>query len=384
MRKNRLMANPFYITGIVPEKYFCDRDKETKWMVRTLENKANILLISPRRMGKTQLIRHVYGQAGIKDSHYTFYVDIFPTTSLHELVLFLSKEIYSALVPKGKIALDFFLSSIKSLTGSFGYDPIGGAPSFNVKLGDIHSPELTMEEIFNYLENADKPCVFAIDEFQQIAQYPEKNVEALLRSHIQTMNNCQFIFSGSDRHMLENMFHSAARPFYNSSEQLFLDRIDRDVYIDFILRQFRDAGREISHEAAALAYDLFDGHTYYVHNLLHNSFANTDPGKTVEKEDIRATLNDIIQDKGRTFSAIMNQLNYQQKDTLVAIAKEGKATGVTSAAFVRRHSLKSSSSVQYAISALLDKQLITYENQGRSKSYAVADRFLGQWICLTY
>ena len=181
------MENPFYITGIVPETYFCDRNKETAWMVRTLENRAHILLTSPRRMGKTQLIRHVFEQPSIKDNSYTFYVDIYPTTSLHEFVLFLSKEIYSVLVPKGKAALDKFLAGLHSLAGSLGYDPLTNTPKFDIKLGDIHSPELTLEEVFGYLECADKPCIFAIDEFQQIAEYPEKNVEALLRSHIQKM-----------------------------------------------------------------------------------------------------------------------------------------------------------------------------------------------------
>ena len=162
------MTNPFFITGIIPEPYFCDREKETQQLVRIIENKAHILLTSARRMGKTQLIYHVYEQPAIKTAFHTFYVDIFPTTSLHEMVLFLSKEIYSKLVPKGKKALKFFLSTIKSLTGSLGYDPATGTPSFDVKLGDIHNPELTLQEIFNYLEKADKPCIFAIDEFQQI------------------------------------------------------------------------------------------------------------------------------------------------------------------------------------------------------------------------
>ena len=182
------MENPFYITGIIPEPYFCDREKETIWMLRTLENKAHILLTSPRRMGKTQLIRHLFEQPSIKDNYYTFYTDIYPTTSLHELVLFLSKEIYSVLVPKGKSVLDKFLAGLHSLAGSFGYDPVANTPTFNIKLGDIHSPELTLEEIFQYLEQADMPCIFAIDEFQQIANYPEKNVEATLRTHIQKMN----------------------------------------------------------------------------------------------------------------------------------------------------------------------------------------------------
>ena len=378
------MENPFFITGIVPEPYFCDREKETAWMVRTLENRAHILLTSPRRMGKTQLVRHVFEQPAIRDKYYTFYTDIYPTTSLHEFVLFLSKEIYSVLVPRGKAALGKFLAGLHSLAGCLGYDPVKGTPTFDIKLGDIHSPELTLEEIFAYLENADKPCIFAIDEFQQIAYYPEKNVEATLRSHIQKMNNCRFIYAGSNRHILENMFNSAAKPFYNSAEQIYLDSIAKDIYTQFVEEQFEKAGRSIASEAASLAYDLFEGHTYYVHNVLHNAFAYQNDDRTIEKSDIEKTLSNILEEKGHSFASVMNQLNYQQKETLIAIAKEGKAAGVTSIAFVKKHALKSPSSVQYAISTLLDKQLLTYENEGRAKVYRLADRFLEKWICQTY
>lgn len=378
------MTNPFFITGIIPEPYFCDREKETQQLVRIIENKAHILLTSARRMGKTQLIYHVYEQPAIKTAFHTFYVDIFPTTSLHEMVLFLSKEIYSKLVPKGKKALKFFLSTIKSLTGSLGYDPATGTPSFDVKLGDIHNPELTLQEIFNYLEKADKPCIFAIDEFQQITNYPEKNVEALLRTYIQRMNNCLFIFAGSNRHILENMFNSTARPFYNSTEQFHLERIPKEIYTTFAIQQIIDAGKAITPEAASLAYDLFEGHTYYVHHILHNAFANANPQKTMDEEDIRNALEELLEARDRSFSNTMNRLNYKQKETLVAIAKEGKACGVTSVAFVKKHALKSASSVQYAISTLLEDQLLTYENDGRTKIYSVADRFLGYWIRKNY
>lgn len=378
------MENPFYITGIIPEPYFCDREKETSWMVRTLENKAHILLTSPRRMGKTQLIRHVFEQPSIKEKYYTFYTDIYPTTSLHELVLFLSKEIYSVLVPKGKTVLNKFLAGLHSLAGSFGYDPISNTPTFNIKLGDIHSPELTLEEIFQYLEQADKPCIFAIDEFQQIVNYPEKNVEAMLRTHIQKINNCLFIYAGSNRHILENMFNSSAKPFYNSAEQIYLDSISKDIYTAFAEEQFTKAGRKITTDALSHTYDLFEGHTYYVHNVLHNAFAYIDSDKAIDMADINKTLDDILEEKGRSFASVMNQLNYQQKETLVAIAKEGKSSGVTSVAFVKKHALKSPSSVQYSISTLLDKQLLTYQNDGRTKLYSVSDRFLEMWICKSY
>ena len=198
------------------------------------------------------------------------------------------------------------------------------------------------------------------------------------------MNNCLFIYAGSNRHVLENMFNSAAKPFYNSAEQIYLDRIPKDIYTVFVEKQFANANRRITSEAASHAYDLFEGHTYYVHNVLHNAFAYIDSDKTINEADINKTLSDILEEKGRTFASVMNQLNYQQKETLVAIAKEGKASGVTSVAYVKKHALKSPSSVQYAISTLLEKQLLTYESIERTKVYSISDRFLEMWMNRTY
>lgn len=378
------MENPFYLSGIIPERWFCDREKETEWLTKTLVNGANVLLSSPRRMGKTQLIYHLFQQPEVRDNYYCFYTDIFPTSSLQELVLFLGKEICSALVPKGKSALDKFLSAIRSLSGSFTYDPVSGSPSFDVKLGDIHSPMLTIEEIFAYLEGAGKPCIFAIDEFQQIAAYPEKNVEALLRSYIQKMNNCRFVFAGSNRHVLERMFNSAAKPFYNSAQQLYLDRIPEETYIAFAVKAFRESGRNILPESVSYIYRMFDGHTYYVHNILHNAIAYLGPEKTVDSADTDRLLSDILDEKGQTYAGMMNQLNYQQKEVIVAIARERKAKAITSVAFIKKHSLKSPSSVQYAVAQLLEQQLITYENEGRNKVFSLTDRFMQEWIRKVY
>ena len=376
--------NPFIVNGIIPDQYFCDREVETRKIETCIINQTNLLMTSPRRMGKTQLIHHVYNQKGIVESYYTFYVDIYSTTSLHEFILLLSKEIYSELIPKGKKFLDSFISVLKSLSGCFGYDALSGLPSFDVKLGDIRMPELTLSEIFNYLENADRPCVFTIDEFQQIGKYPEKNVEALLRTHIQKMSNCRFIFAGSDRHTLENMFNSPAKPFYNSVEQMFLDRIDKDIYTAFVRDVFQEYGRQISDPALSYVYDLFEGHTYYVHSTLHNVFAYNSPEVEITKEIIDMIVCDILQEREYSFLTQLSLLNYAQKETLIAIAKDVKAYEITSVAFVKKHSLQSPSSVQNAVRHLLKLQMITFNIAGNTKVYSISDRFLGMWIAKKY
>lgn len=378
------MANPFIIKGRVPDELFCDRQSETDHIVRLIENNGDLLLTSKRRMGKTQLIRHCFGRENIKGNYYTFYTDIFPTTSLRELVLFISKEIYRALVPGGRKAVDMFLSFVKSLTPSLAYDPVTSMPKFSVNIGDIDSPELSLEEIFRFLEEADKPCVFAIDEFQQISKYPEKNVEALLRSFVQDTGNCRFIFAGSNRHILEEMFNDSSRPFFNSTTPVFLDAIDREVYLDFSALLFEKYGKKVGRAALEYAYDSFEGHTYYVHYLLHECYASADERIPVSVGDVAEALDGIIEMQSRNFADHLAQMSTTQKETLVAIAKEGKAAGVTSSHFVKKYSLASPSAVQNSVRALLDQNFLTYETDGKTKIYSVQDRFMNIWLKRAY
>lgn len=378
------MANPFYLTGIIPGKYFCDRGKETDTITSVLENQGNVLLTSSRKMGKTQLIRHVFDQEEIKSRFYTFYVDIYSTSSLREMVFFMGKEIYQKLVPQGKRALNLFFRVVKSIAAAFSLDPVSGNPRINLQLGDITLPELTLEEIFNYLAAAEKPCLFAIDEFQQISRYPENNLEALLRTYIQKINNCNFIFSGSDRHILEQMFSSYSRPFYNSAQPVFLDRIDKNEYVSFVRGCFREYGREIEEEAVSFCYDLFDGYTYYMHKVFHDLFAKDTACDLVKKDHVSSTINSILEEGEHGFREQMALLTTVQKQVLVAIAKSGAVGHPTSGEFVKKNSLPSSSSVQKALISLLDSQFVTYQIIDDRKSYSVLDKFLELWLRDTY
>lgn len=219
------LHNPFVISGYVSPDYFCDREQETARLVRSLINGNNVALISPRRMGKTGLIKNCFAQPEIKDGFHTFFVDIYSTKTLREFVYALSKEILEGLKPLGQRALELFWNSVKSLQGGISFDPMG-MPSFNLQLGDFKYSEVTLDEIFGYLNNANRHCIVAIDEFQQIANYPEKNVEALLRTYVQKSENVNFVFAGSQRHVMGSMFTSASRPFYQSVSIMQLDAID--------------------------------------------------------------------------------------------------------------------------------------------------------------
>lgn len=374
------IINPFIVTGKIEPEYFCDRVNESARLVTSVTNGNNLVLISPRRMGKTGLIQFCYEKPEIKDTYYTFFIDILHTSSLKEFTYLLGREIYETLLPRSRKMADMFLQTIRSISGKFSFDTLTGAPSFSIELGDIEHPEYTLDEIFRYLANADKPCIVAIDEFQQISKYPEKNIEALLRTHIQKMRNSYFIFAGSERHMMQEMFMSSSRPFYHSADILELKAIDHEVYVPFIANHFRLRNRRIEECDIQKAYDLFKGHTFYVQKTFNEAFARTPDGSSCTLGTIRTSIENMVDASDTIFREILSNIPEKQKELLYAIAKDGEAKQLTSAKFTRKHSLSSASSVQSAAKKLLDKDLITEIN----KVFSVTDKLFALWINRIY
>ena len=234
------LNNPFVIGSYAGEHYFCDRVSESKELIDNILNSRNTVLVSNRRIGKTGLVCHCFEQPKIKKNYNIFFVDILATASLQEFVLALGKEIIRNLKPKSRKFLDYLKNIFVSLRGGFKIDALTGEPSFELSMGDIASPETTLDEIFKYLANSEKPCIVAIDEFQQIGEYPEKNVEALLRTKIQHCPNCNFIFAGSEADMLINMFDSPDKPFYKSATFMHIGKIDLGKYAEFSIELFKE------------------------------------------------------------------------------------------------------------------------------------------------
>ena len=144
--------NPFIVTGKIDPEYFCDRVNESARLVKSITNGNNLVIISPRRMGKTGLIQFCYDKPEISNEYYTFFIDILHTSSLREFTFLLGKQIYESLLPRSRKMLNLFIQTIKSISGKFGFDPVSNLPTFNIELGDIEQPAYTLDEIFHYLE----------------------------------------------------------------------------------------------------------------------------------------------------------------------------------------------------------------------------------------
>lgn len=373
------IINPFITTGYVSPEYFCDRETERKELIDLVTNGNNLALISPRRMGKTGLIMHCFSDKMIEKNYYTFFIDIYATKSLQDFVLSLSKVILEQLKPFGKKAIEIFLQYAKTLQAGISFD-MTGAPSFNMQVGDIRDSRNTLDEIFNYLNNADNPCIVAIDEFQQIASYPEENLEAVLRTYIQHCNNTRFIFAGSQRHIMSNMFLSPSRPFYQSVSMLYLESIPIDKYTEFAKYHFNKANKRISEDVVNEIYTRFEGVTWYIQKMLNMLYMMTEKNEECNLSMVNIAQESVVASFRYSYEETLFRLPEKQKNLLIAIAKEGKAKTVTGSQFVKKYHLPSASSVQSALKGLLEKDFVSTE-QGTIYVY---DRFFALWLIRNY
>lgn len=372
-----MINNPFILAGDIPTPYFCDRQQEIKRILKAIHGGENICLISTRRMGKSRLVKHCSTLPEVADNYYFFYVDLLHTSSLRDFAFAFGRCVFDALQSQGEKFVRQFLSAVQSLTVTMTVDPLSSMPQFGLSLNPDTQLEYTFESIFRYLENADKPCIVCFDEFQQIANYSEKNVEALLRSYIQHMRNAHFIFSGSERHMLTEMFNSSAHPFFNSASYMELEAIPEDKYVEFVCYWFAQYNKTIDTELTQVIYRLAEGNTYAMQRISHELFDEVASNETADRKALTNAVNQIIEAEAPRYARILSHVPERQQSLLFAIAKEGRVQRILSGAFLRKYHLSSSSAVQNAIKHLIDLDLVTQDD---NKQFAVEDVFLRMYL----
>lgn len=373
MNKN---INPFVVSGKIPPQYFCDRVEESKQLEKALCNQMNVVLTSSRRMGKTSLVDFVFDKPEIRDNYITISIDILHTTTFREFILAFGTAVFDCVAARSEKWRKQFVTFLKSLSASFGYDAASNLPTFDIKIGDVQQPEYTLQEIFKYLESIDKRCLIVIDEFQQITYYPEKNVEALMRTHIQKLSNSNFVFSGSQRRLMEEMFFSSKRPFYQSAKSIRLEPIDKDIYMDFAVKNFKESGKEIEKEAFAHIYDTFQGVTLYIQRILKDAFAETSKGETCDVETAKRLIEEYIDENDSRLREQLSFITETQKELLYAVHEARQASGITSMEFTKKYRLRSPSSSQSAALKLLEYDMITR----KEKFYSISDPLLSLWF----
>lgn len=365
--------NPFLIAGYHSPEFFCDRKAETATILEALHNGRNVTLTAPRRMGKTGLIRHAfYNLKARKSDIVTLYMDIYPTQSLGDFVRLFANAVLGQLDSAPQKALSCIAQFIRSCRPVFTFDEMTGAPQVTVDVSPTEE-ERALKEIFDYLGSSEKRCYIAIDEFQQIAEYPEKGVEALLRSYIQFLPNVNFIFAGSKQHVMQEMFASSKRPFCQSTQSLTIGTINRDEYADFAMGHFADNNLQLPREVFDTVYDKFDGHTWYIQNVLNRLYGYN---RDVEIGLVSYVVEQIVAEQSYSYEGLLKAYSAGHVRLLKAIAKEGCVKEALAGDFISNYRLRAASSVSAALKKLIGNELVYQTADG----YIIYDRFMGEWL----
>ena len=376
--KNYIMKNPFVIKPYESKELFCDREEELSLMVQGCINHTDMTLISQRRMGKTGLILRLFDElheTGL--NRQTIYVDIYASRSIDDFIKLLAEAAMRTFQPKSSIG-EKLISFIKSLRPQLSFDTITGEPQLQIAYQTMHEKEYTLRGLFDFLDAQGVPVIIAIDEFQQIRDYPEKNMEALLRSYIQQTHNLTFIFCGSKKHLMADIFANEKKPFYSSTTFISLEKISEVSYANFIRHHFNLDGRTIDDESIQFILDWTRRHTYYTQQLCHTIFANND--KNVTLDVVRAACGQLMKQGEAVYLQYRQMLTDKQWNYLIAVAKEGSVKQITASAFLKHHKIGTPSVSRRLAEALVEKGLLNDDVRIDGTTYTVSDVFFSHWL----
>lgn len=366
---------PFPTTGYYGPSYFCDRQEELKTLANNIISGQSTSLVAIRRLGKTALIKHV--QQLLKRDWRPVYTDILPTEDTGDLLKYMATSIINSIPDKTKQGKRIW-DLIRSLRPVIGYDSYSGMPNLSFTLKPEESRQ-SVQDLLSLMEQGDKPVLYAIDEFQQILNYPEANVDAWLRKTIQELKNVVFIFSGSQQHLMNELFGSPSRPFFRSTLFLQLHKIPSDEYARFIARQFHKNGRKILRECVDEILEWTDLHTYYVQLLCNRVYSNI--SGDIPRHSWKVEASKLLKEQEYVFFGYREVLTQLQWQLLKAVALEGKLYAPTSKDFISKYGLGNPASVLRSLDSLMNKELLykQFDKNGNT-FYSVYDLLFRRWI----
>lgn len=347
-----------FIYGVAVEgNNFTDREKETRRLKQDFENGQNMILISPRRMGKTSLVRKVQTLVDTK-SIVTVYMDIYDCRNEYEFYNKFAATLMKQTAGKAEAVMKNIKEFLVRLspTLSFGPDPNN---ELSVSLG-ITPKDYSPEEILQLPERMaakmGKHIVVCIDEFQQIGEFPDSlKVQKKMRGIWQLQNNASYCLFGSKKHLLTNLFQSKKMPFYQFGDIMFLQPIPTEDWIPFIRQKFEEKKMSISDALIEKICSTVQNQSSYVQQLAWNVMLNTT--KKADETTLETAIEDLLNQNSLLFLQQIENLTAYQMNFLKAVAK-GVHTDFTSKEVLSTYDLGSKSNVSRIKTVLTQKELI--------------------------
>lgn len=353
-----------FVYGVsVENENFTDRVKETKRLKLNFTNGLNTILISPRRMGKTSLVKKVIDTLDSPEIKIV-YMDAYDCRSEYDFY----NKFAASVIKQTSSKVDQWLENAKEFLVrvspkiSFSPDP---TMDYSVAFGitpDTHSPEeiLSLPELIATKKNI--RIVVCIDEFQQIGEFPESlEVQKRLRSVWQHQKHTSYCLFGSKKHLMTKLFQSSRMPFYQFGEMMYLDRISTEDWIPYIQSRFRSRNKEISEEWCIEICRLTDNYSSYVQQLAWNVLAETD--KSVGEEEFTSAKEVMLAQCDALFVQQIQGLTSYQMNLLRAICN-GVNNEFMSKKIMETYNLGTKSNFSRIKKTLVEKELIEERKDG--------------------
>ena len=351
------MENPFVFGRAAEGAYFTDRQEETKRLAANLTHGINTVLVSPRRWGKTSLVKKVMSDSSSSKTMFVF-IDIFKCKSEYDFLKSFANEVIKQTASKVEEWIEMAKTFLSNITPkfSFGSDPLN---DFSLSF-EWNTNGVTAVSILNLPEKIARKkgvrIVVCLDEFQQIADFQDSVFfQRMLRSAWQHHQDVTYCMSGSKKHLMDHIFNDKSMPFYKFGDMMFLEKIPSDEWVKYIMRQFRSTGKEISEKHALQICTLAENLSSYVQHLSWIVWYKA--GKVVIDKDITTATEYLLEQNEVFFQREIEQLTEFQLNFLRALSN-GVATGFSRKEIINRYRPSSSSNIQNIKKALLKKDLI--------------------------
>ena len=358
-----MKTSPFKFGTVVSNKFFTDRENEIKHLKTNFSSGINTIIISPRRWGKSSLVEKVINELKTENKKIIpVLIDLFTVNSEKEFYEKYAKQIIKTTTSGFKEVMKEAKNFFRTVIPKFHYSPVP-EQDFSLSL-DWNKNDNYTEDILELPERiANKKkisIIICIDEFQNLAQIKGFEVfEKKLRAHWQKFKKISFCLYGSKRHMMKELFNTSSKPFYRFGEILFLEKIQRDNWIDFIINSFKDSGKKISVEAAAEIVDLMHCHPWYVQQLSHYTWERTD--RNAGKNEAAEALDLLLRTNSPLYIRDCESLSTTQLNLLKAIVSGEK--NLSSTDTMQKYKLGTSGNVVKNKNTLIEKDIIDFTNR---------------------
>ena len=367
-----------FVYGVAVSDYnFIGRERETKRLLDNFKGGINVILMSPRRLGKTSLVKHVCNKLDDKDI-ITVYLDIFGCKSEYDFYNKLTAEVLKQTASKSELWFEEAKEFLYRLTPKISFSPEPNS-DFSISLGitpKTHTPEEVLQMAETIAIKRKKRIVICIDEFQQIGEMSNsKQIQARLRTVWQHQKHVSYCLFGSKHHLMSSIFLHRSMPFFQFGDTISLNKIATEDWVEYIVSHFADGKRTISRELAEEICKFTENYSAYVQQLAWLVFTLKEEGETVTENDVRQAENDLLATNNILFMQMIEPLSEFQLNFLRAIASGIKKDfGLSEVR--EEYNLGSYSNITRLKTALLERDLI----EKKETEWVITDPIFAKWL----